>query len=481
MASTGGTDALPGGAPDRPVGVSEPPATTPPAATPAASSSTASPTTPSTGANGAASLAPLEETPSRGFAYAMRAFRHRDFTLFWIGALISNTGSWLQNITVPYVLYQLTHSPFWVGLATFVQFLPAVIFGPAGGSLADRWDRRRLLILTQALMAIAAFGLWICWIAHIHSPAAILLLVGIGGTLAGLNSPSWQAFVPELVPREDLLSAITLNSLQFNAARALGPTAAGIVLATLGPGPAFLLNALSFGCVLGALALVRQRDVRRLVAATEKGITRQFLQAMRYIRSKPGIQTSIVISAFIAFLGNPITQFTVVYAEDVYHVGNVAFGVLSAAMGIGAAVAAPIISGWDSVLARSAVVRYGLPAYGLACALFGFSSSFWLGFVALLLTGGFFLAVITATNTAVQVIVADRLRGRVMAARVMTFMLAYSVGGLAQGWAANRFGPHTTVVTAGLLLCGVAIAYSLLPGRLERLDDGPDYDDPDHY
>jgi MFS family permease len=406
----------------------------------------------------------------------LRAFRHRDFTLFWWGALISNTGTWLQNVTVPYVLWELTHNALWVGLSTFVQFIPAVLFGPAGGALADRRDRRQLLILTQSLMAIAALGLWICWVANIHSPAMILLLVGIAGTLGGLNSPSWQAFVPELVPREDLLSAITLNSLQFNAARALGPTAAGIVLATMGPGPAFLLNALSFGCVLGALALVRRRDVRRVVAATEKGITRQFRQALRYIHSMPGIETSITISAIIAFLGNPITQFTVVYTSDVYHVGNVAFGVLSAAMGIGAILAVPIVSGWDAVLARSTVVRYGLPAYGLACAVFGFSSSFWLGFVGLLLTGGFFLAVITATNTAVQVIVADRLRGRVMAARVMSFMLAYSVGGLVQGWAANRFGPRPTVTAAGLLLFGVAIVYGLQPGRLARLDDSADHE-----
>jgi MFS family permease len=404
----------------------------------------------------------------------MRAFRHRDFTLFWTGALISNTGTWLQNITVPYVLYQLTHSAFWVGLSTFVQFIPAVLFGPAGGSLADRWDRRRLLIFTQLLMAVAALGLWLSWIANLHSPSMILLLVGIGGTLGGLNSPSWQAFVPELVPRDDLLSAITLNSLQFNAARALGPTAAGIVLATLGPGPAFLLNALSYGCVLGALGLVRQRDVRKLVRATQKGITRQFLEALRYIRAMPGIRTSIALSALIAFLGNPITQFTVVYAEDVYHVGNVAFGVLAAAMGIGAAVSAPIISGWDTVLLRSSVVRFGLPAYGLACALFGISSSFWLGFVALILTGGFFLAVISATNTAVQVIVADRLRGRVMAARVMSFMLAYSVGGLVQGWAANRYGPRPTVTAAGLLLCAIAVVYGLRPQPLGRLDDTAD-------
>jgi MFS family permease len=409
----------------------------------------------------------------QGLAYSLRAFQHRDFTLFWSAALISNTGSWLQNITVPYVLYQLTHNAFWVGLSTFAQFLPGVLFGPTGGSMADRFDRRRLLIFTQTLMAVAAFMMWVAWTIGAHSPTLILALVAVSGTLTGLNSPSWQAFVPALVPRADLLSAVTLNSLQFNAARALGPTAAGIVLATLGAGAAFLFNAISFGFVLLALVVMRQRDTMDRVRAAERGVVRQFASALRYARTQPGIEISIMVAALIAFLGNPVTQFTVVYAEDVYHVGKVAFGVLSAAMGIGAAIAAPLISGWDAVLRRASIVRWVLPAYGLACALFGVSSSFALGFVALFLAGAGFLAVISATNTAVQVLVADQFRGRIMAARVMSFTLAYSIGGLLQGWSAAHLGLRVTVTGAGLLLCAAGVALAFRPGRLQRLDDLP--------
>ena len=420
-----------------------------------------------------ASSASSRSAPARaqGFAHGMRAFRHRDYRLFWAGALISNTGTWLANVTVPYVLYRLTRSELWVGMSTFAQFIPGVLFGPAGGSLADRLDRRRLLIFTQSLMGAAALALWLTWSSGLQSPGVILALVAASGTLGGLNIPSWQAFVPELVPREDLLSAITLNSLQFNAARALGPAAAGIVLATLGPGAAFLINAISFLCVLAALALLRQRAPARSSAVTERGVVRQFRQALRYIRGQPGISISIAVAALIAFLGNPVSQFTVVYSQDVYRVGNVAFGVLSAAMGIGAAAAAPLVSGWDTVLPRSVIVRFGLPAYALACALFGISGSYALGFVGLFLAGAGFLAVISATNTAVQVIVADAVRGRVMAARVMSFTLAYSVGALVQGILADRFGPRPTVTGAGVLMLAIALGLALRPARLARLDD----------
>jgi MFS family permease len=422
----------------------------------------------------AAGMASDEPLPGQGLAHSMRAFRHRDFTLFWTGALVSNTGTWLQNVTVPFVLYELTHNALWVGLSTFAQFLPGVLFGPAGGSLADRLNRRRLLIFTQTLLAAAALLLWITWSMGLRNPGLILLLVAASGTINGLNSPSWQAFVPQLVPRGDLLSAITLNSLQFNAARALGPTAAGLVLATLGPGPAFLLNALSFGFVLGSLLLMREKTPPPRATAEERGVIRQFHSALRYVRTQPGIGMSILVAALVAFLGSPVIQFTVVYTTDIYHVGNVAFGVLSAAMGIGAAAAAPMISGWDTVLRRATIVRYGLPAYAVACALFGISGSMLVGFVGLFLAGAGFLAVISATNTSVQVIVAEVFRGRVMAARVMSYTLCYAVGGLAQGWMAERVGPRATVTGAGLVLLAVALYLAAHPAHLVALDDPPD-------
>ena len=185
----------------------------------------------------------------------LRAFRHRDYTIFWLGALVSNTGSWLQNLTVPYVVYEITGSAFWVGVATAAQFLPGFVGSPIGGHLADTRERRRLLIVLLSVMAVLAVGLWWTWESGSRSIAVILLLVSASGLVWGTTLPSWQAFVNDLVPREDLISAVSLNSLQFNAARSLGPAVAGLVIASFGPGVAFGLNAASFVFVVGALLL----------------------------------------------------------------------------------------------------------------------------------------------------------------------------------------------------------------------------------
>jgi MFS family permease len=407
--------------------------------------------------------------PKSGLGNALRAFRHRDFSIFWTSALLSNTGSWLQSITVPYVLFELTGSETWVGMATFAQFLPSVLMSPAGGSLADRYDRRRLLVVTQSLLAVAAAGLWAFWALGGRSPAMLLVFVAITGTLGGLNIPGWQAFVPALVPREDLLSAVTLNSLQFNAARALGPAVAGAILYTQGPAWTFLLNAMSFGFVLAALVTIRPQEA---VPVRRSGGAGGFVEALRYTARQPGITAGILIALAVGFLGNPIIQFAVVYAKEVYRVGDLGYGFLVAGMGIGAAVAAPLVSGFN--LRRSTVVRLFFPAYGLACAVFGFSTTYWLGLVALIVAGAGFLAVVSASNTAVQIIVADRLRGRVLAVRVMSFTLAFAIGGLIQGALAEGVGLRQTVTGAGLALTALATYLALEQRRLAHLDDEPD-------
>lgn len=403
----------------------------------------------------------------------MRAFKHRDFAIFWCGALASNTGSWVQNLTVPYVLYQLTESAFWVGLATFTQFIPVMLLGPLAGSIADRFDRRKVLFATQSMMALAALALWAAWVGGVRDALAILALVALSGVLAGVNIPSWQSFVNDLVPREDLLSAVTLNSLQFNAARALGPGIAGIMLATLGPSWAFFLNAVSFAFVLVALRLVRTRQAAR-TSALSGGFLRQFRRAMRYTRCQPGILVGIVVAVLVAALGNPVFQFTVVFAAEVFRVGPLGLSLLNVALGLGAVLAAPIVSGWDSVLSRAALTRWALLAYAVALVGFAVAPSYVLGLIALVFVGGGFLAVISATNTSVQVIVADHMRGRVMALRVMAFTGAYPVGALVQGAVADVVGPRATVAGAGVLLLAAGLWLGAKPVLLASLDDPHD-------
>ncbi len=408
---------------------------------------------------------------ARGIRHAARAFRHRDFTIFWLGALASNTGSWVQNLAVPYVLYQVTESAYWVGLATFTQFIPVMLLGPLAGSIADRFDRRRVLLVTQSLMAVAALALWLAWAQGVRSPIALLALVAVSGVFAGINIPSWQSFVNDLVPRKDLLSAVTLNSLQFNAARALGPGIAGILLASLGPSWAFFLNAASFLFVLGALLLVRNRQVA-LETALAGGFLRQFRRAVRYTRGQPGIVIGILVAILVGGLGNPVFQFTVVFAAEVYDVGPLGLSLLNVSLGLGAVLAAPLVSGWN--VTRAALVRWGLFAYGGAIVAFALAPVYVIGLLALVVVGGSFLVVISSTNTSVQVIVADHMRGRVMALRIMAFTGAYPVGALVQGSLSDVIGARPTVAGAGTILVVAAVVLALRPAWLHRLDDPHD-------
>lgn len=409
--------------------------------------------------------------PTQGLRHAARAFRHRDFTVFWLGALASNTGSWVQNLAVPYVLYQVTESAFWVGLSTFTQFLPVMLLGPLAGSVADRFDRRRVLLVTQSLMALGALALWAAWAGGVRSPVAILAIVAVSGIFAGINIPSWQSFVNDLVPRDDLLSAVTLNSLQFNAARALGPGIAGILLASLGASWAFFLNGVSFLFVLGALLLVRNRQAARS-SALSGGFLRQFRRAMAYTRRQPGILVGIVVAVLVGGLGNPVFQFTVIFAAEVYEVGPIGLSLLNVSLGLGAVLAAPLVSGWN--LTRAALVRYGLLAYGLAIVAFAAAPVYLVGLLALVVVGGGFLVVISATNTSVQVIVADHMRGRVMALRIMAFTGAYPVGALLQGSLSDVIGPRQTVAGAGIVLVVAGVWLWSRPAVLHRLDDAHD-------
>jgi MFS family permease len=350
-----------------------------------------------------------------------------------------------------------------------VQFLPAVLIGPLAGSIADRYHRRSVLLVSQLLMAANAFTLWIVWTSGVRSVAAIVALVAVGGVLAGLNIPSWQAFVSELVPREVLLNAVTLNSTQFNAARAFGPAVGGIVLGVFGPGAAFLVNALSFFAVIVALLLVQ---VPRLPRATdERGVMRQFVEALRYVRTAPGIAACFLLVIALGALGGPIFQLLAVFAERVFEVGDVAYGFLGAALGIGAVLAAPLIAGPGTALARSRLTMISTTAYGAALVVFALAPVYALAFVALLVCGGAYLAIASTLNTTIQLQVDEHRRGKVLAAYLMFLTVAMPIGALVQGALAEAVGARVTVAGAGTLFVAVTAYLALATRYVSAMDD----------
>ncbi len=405
----------------------------------------------------------------------MRAFRYRDYRIFWAGALLSNVGTWMMNLVLPFVLFQLTGSAVWVGATVAAQFLPMVLASPLGGSVADHFPRRVVLLWVQSAMGVAAGLLWLAWILDFRDPWTLLCIVALVGMLNGISLPSWQAFVHDLVPRDALQSAVAMNSLQINAARALGPAIAGVVLATLGPATAFGVNALSFFCVVAAVALVRAgRGVTRRRA--HMGVTAQFASALRYARSQPGIVMAIALAFIIGLLGNPIFALTVVFAESVFFVGPVQLGIMNAALGVGAIAVAPVVGGarYSGKIRR--IAGSGLITFGIALIAFALSPSYLVSVGLLVVLGACFMAVIASSNTANQIIVANPFRGRVLAIRLMAFTLAAPIGGLVQGAMVDSIGARPTVAIAGALLIAISLWLVFKGGvvRLSRLDDAHD-------
>jgi MFS family permease len=409
----------------------------------------------------------VDEATDRGLRAAVRALGHRDFRLFWLGALVSNIGTWVQSATVPYVVYELTGSKSLIGVTAFLTFFPVVLMGPLGGSLADRFSRRRVLLWTQTAMAGVALALWAVWASGLDSVAALMALVALGAFVSGINIPSWQAYVSELVPRRDLLNAVTLNSAQFNAARAVGPAIAGVVLATLGPSWGFFLNAVSFGAVILALLLVRTVDADR---ERPTGTVRsQFRAGLRYVRSHPELKLCIALVVLVAGLAQPVFQLMPVFAEDVFDVGESGYGLLAGALGFGGVLATPLIGGWGDLIRRSRLVAGALLFDGVMLIVFCSTSSLWVAVPAIACCGAAFLAVVSTLNTTVQLLVEERFRGRVMALYVMAFTAAYPIGALIQGAIADAVGVRATVTGAGVLLLLVTLAARLTP-VFDRLD-----------
>lgn len=413
--------------------------------------------------------ASADARPPRGGS--LGAFRHRGYTIFWIGALISSTGTWLGNLTVPYVLYQETQSAVWVGLAAAAQFGPAFVLAPLGGSLADNHDRRLLLLWTQAGLGVIAVLMWLQWASGLHDPLLLIGLLTLFGVLNGINNPAWQSLVNDLVPREDLMSAVTFNSLQFNLARAIGPAIAGVLLATLGATWAFFFNAVSFAIVVVTLLFVRQHPSRTLKPAG--GSFRvQWRDAIDYIATSRTMLLAITLCCLVGLFGNPIFTLTVVFAEEVFFTDPIGLGLLTASLGVGAVLYAL----GNSFLGRRGHsfgrrVAISIIALGVALVAIGVVPTLGLAIVASMGIGAAFLAAFAGLNTAIQLLAPDQLRGRVLAARHMVFSASIAFGVLLAGVLSEAWGVQAATIGFGLALLVVTAAVRFLPGKGFRLLD----------
>ena len=395
--------------------------------------------------------------------------RYRDYSLFWTSALISNSGSWMQTIAVPFVIFQLTRSTTWLGFAAFMSFFPALAMGPVSGSLADRFDRKVILLVTQTALMIVAFAMWGVWIAGAASAELFVVLLLLSGIANGINITAWQAFVPQLVPESELMHAVRLNTMQFTAARAVGPAIAGLVLAAYGAGVAFFVNAVTFLLVLGALVLIHPRAIPHAEDAGK--VWQHFREGADYVRRRPTLWMCVLTIFTVSFLGTSVIQLAPALAVDQFGVGKSAYGLLVAMFGAGAILGSVVVATWGDRVRRSRMVLVGVAEMGAGQILLGAASVYVLGLIALFVMGAFYVLVSTALNTSIQIRVDEEHRGRVMAIHLMCLLAGVPFGALILGKLASLVGLGESIIGFGVALEACVLASVLFLGRLRAIDE----------
>ncbi len=400
---------------------------------------------------------------------AFASFGHRSFRYFWFGGVTANSARWFQFVALPAVVWDLTASPGWVGFAGFGQFAAMAVMAPVAGMVADHYPRRKVLMVSQSLMGLVSVAMALSWAQGVRSPAAYVALAVASGMAGGLNLPVWQAFVSELVPRELLLNAVTLNSAQFNSSRLVGPMLGGITVAAAGPAAAFWVSAAGAGAVVLVLTRVESRKTGSAVGTPSLRLIRNTLDVARYVLARRGLVVAFATVSLIGAAGLPIQVLTVVFAEDVFDRGPGGFGLMLTMLGVGAVAAAPLVASLGGRVPRSRIQRVALTVYGAGVAALAVAPSFGLYLVPLALIGAAHLASASALNTAVQLQVDEERRTQVMSLYVMVLMSSNPLGQLVLGQLIEAVGPRPAFGVYGALLLGGTAALHV-SGWLRHLD-----------
>lgn len=391
---------------------------------------------------------------------SLRPLRSRNFALVWSAALVSNVGTWMQTVALGVVVTERTHQPLWTGLIAAAAFLPIGLLSPVGGALADRLDRRRWLIVTT--LGEAAFATLLAVLAFTghDAPWALTVVAFFGAACAAIGFPTYQAMLPDLVPRDDLLGAVSLSSAQFNLGRVIGPAIAGVVLVAGSAAWAFAVNAVSFGAVVIALLLVRL-PVR--VPAAEAGrLWRHIVAGARVAWDEPGCRSAIILIAIVALVGSPFIALVPAMAIDALHRGAVGTSVLVTGQGVGAVIGALALAPLAVVLGRGTLLRRALLAFPLALVCYGLAPSLWSAALAIAVVGACYIGVLSGLNTVVQLRAPEAARGRVLSLYMMALGTIYPIGAVVQGAIGGVIGIRVVTVAGGIALVAVVVAIAVL-------------------
>ncbi len=399
--------------------------------------------------------------------HTFRALRHRNFRLFFYGQLVSLIGTWMQQTAMSWLIYDLTGSKFLLGAIAAVGSAPMMIFSLWGGVLADRHSKRSILIITQIFEMIFAFVLAAVTWLHFASPTLIMIIAAVNGIALGFEMPARQAFTVEMTSREDLLNAISLNSSIFNGARIIGPSIAGLLIASVGTAMCFFLNGISFVAVIAGYLMMR-------VPPVAKGRSEAYahpLSGIHYVLNNRRVRTILTLFGIVGIFGWSYAVLMPALARDTLGLGPNGYGVLMSASGIGALVGALGVATFGDRFAPRNMALGGVWIFAVSVVALSLTSNFWLSLVVLFFSGIGMLLFFSTSNTVLQTIVPDNMRGRVMGVWSLVFGAMIPIGSLQAGAMAHWFGTQYALAF-GAIVCAVAGLVTLIAIRRRLAEEG---------
>ena len=391
---------------------------------------------------------------------ALRALNHRNFRLYFGGQGISIVGTWVQRIALTWLVYRLTNSAFLLGIVGFSGQIPLLIITPFAGVLADRLDKHKILLYTQALSMIQAFVLAALVITNTIQVWEIIFLSIILGVFDAMDMPTRQSFMVEMVGnnRDDLSNAIAINSSMVNSARLIGPSIAGILISLFGEGWCFLLNAISYTAVI--FSLLKMEVVHKPVSARKKETLKELKEGIQYAFGFAPIKSLLLLLAVVSFMGTPIRILAPVFVKNFFHGGADLFGFLMGASGLGALTGAIFLMNRKSVLGLGKLITYAVLIFGTGLIAFALSHIIILSVIFMFMTGIGMMIQLAGSNTMLQTIVDNDKRGRVMSLYAMSFRGVAPFGSLLAGAAAGLIGASLTLIIGGFF-CVISAIYFL--------------------
>lgn len=397
-----------------------------------------------------------------------RALSHANYRRFWVGAFLSNVGTWMQAVAQGWLVLKLTDSAFWLGFDGFMATIPGFFLTLAGGVFADLVDRRRLLRYTQIVAGLAAFALAILVDTGHVNLYMVLGFSFITGCCMAIAGPSYQAMTYDLVGREDLANAVALNSTQFQLSRVVGPVAAALGFEFFGLAGCFYANGVSFIAVVVSLSLVRLNEQKPIAHSVKdrRALWQDLIDGFRYVRKRPRVSSLLSISAVTSLFGAPYLTLVPIFARDIFHMGATGLAWMMGIAGAGAFLGALVLAYLGDFKRKGWSVLGGAFFFGLC--LIAFAQSTWLPWSLIFLFGiGFAIVTsVAVTNTLLQKLVTDRMRGRVMSMFILSFVGAMPIGNLLAGVVSHRFGAPAAVTAGGL---AIVIYVSIVAVKNERL------------